>query len=108
MMKGLAKFPAEANVPTDKDKMSKILELYRNKLFPFHKLEEFMPPNDLSEEDIRRLMEVTGRIKEGEKSYEPFANYLEQKAIFEKRFGEWKGKKIGAGAGQNRESFFKK
>ena len=62
-MKGLAKFPAEANVSTGKDKMSKLLELYRNKLFPYHKLDEFMPPNEISEEDVRHLMEVTGRIK---------------------------------------------
>ena len=105
-MKGLAHFPAEANIPTGKDKMSQILELYRNKLFPYHKLEEFMPPNDISEEDLRRLMEVTGRIKEGEKTYEPFANYLEQRAIFEKKFGEWKGKKVSPAPGANR--FFNK
>ena len=65
-----------------------------------------MPPNDISEEDTRRLMEVTGRIKQGEKTYEPFANYLEQKAIFEKKFGEWKGKKVAHGPGANRRAFF--
>ena len=67
-----------------------------------------MPPIDINEEDIRRLMEVTGRIKQGEKTYEPFANYLEQKAIFEKKFGTWKGKKVASGPGANRRSLFNK
>ena len=35
-----------------------------------------MPPNDISDEDIIKLMETTGRIKQGEKVYEPFAEYL--------------------------------
>ena len=59
-----------------KEKMSALLEEYRDKLFPFHKLEQFVAPNDLNDEDIRRLMEATGRIKQGEKVYEPFAEYL--------------------------------
>ena len=77
----------------DKKKMALLVELYRDKLFPFHKLEEFLPPSDMSEDDIRRLMESTGRIKQGEKVYEPFAEYLNQRAIYEEKFGEWKTKK---------------
>ena len=39
------------------------------------------------------LMESTGRIKHGEKVYEPFAEYLKQKEIYEQKYGEWKVKK---------------
>lgn len=82
VLAGEVPFPPGIN-SVDKDKMSDLLELYRDKLFPFHKLEEFVPPNDMSEEDILRLMEATGRIKQGEKVYEPFAEYLKQRAIYE-------------------------
>lgn len=73
--------------------MAELLEEYRNKLFLYNKLEDFLPPHDLNDEDIRKLMESTGRIKQGEKVYEPFAEYLRQKAIYEQKFGKWKVKK---------------
>ena len=57
--------------------MSALLDEYRNRLFPQNmKLEEFLPPNEITEEELIKLMEVTGRIKQGEKVYEPFAEYL--------------------------------
>ena len=55
-----------------------------------------MPPNDITDEDIIKLMETTGRIKQGEKVYEPFAEYLKQRAIYEQKYGEWKTKKSAA------------
>ena len=92
VLAGEVPFPPGIDV-VDKNKMSDLLELYRDKLFPFHKLEDFMPPNDISDEDILKLMEATGRIKQGEKVYEPFAEYLKQRAIYEQKYGEWKTKK---------------
>ncbi len=38
-------------------------------------------------------MKVTGKLKKGDKVYEPFAEYLKQRAIYEHKFGEWKEKK---------------
>ena len=61
--------------------MAELLEEYRNKLFLYNKLEDFLPPHDLNDEDIRKLMESTGRIKQGEKVYEPFAEYLRQQEL---------------------------
>ena len=92
ILAGEVPFPPEA-FSIHKSKMSNLLEEYRNKLFPHHKLEDFMPPNDITDQDIRNLMEATGRIEKGEKVYEPFVEYLKQKAIYEERFGEWKVKK---------------
>ena len=62
MLEGEVPFPAGLK-NLDKEKMSALLEEYRNKLFLYNKLEEFMPPHDVCEEDIRKLMETTGRIK---------------------------------------------
>ena len=93
MLEGEVPFPAGLK-NLDKEKMSALLEEYRNKLFLYNKLEEFMPPHDVCEEDIRKLMETTGRIKQGEKVYEPFAEFLRQKAIYEQKYGEWKIKKV--------------
>ena len=95
IMAGEVNFPPEAG-KINKSKMSNLLEEYRNKLFPFHKLDDFMPPNDITEQDVRNLMEATGRIEKGEKVYEPFAEYLKQKAIYEEKYGEWKVKKSPA------------
>ena len=72
---GEVPFPPGIDESVNKGKMSDLLELYRDKLFPFHKLEDFIPPNDISDDDIIKLMESTGRIKQGEKVYEPFAEY---------------------------------
>lgn len=58
---GEVPFPAGTD-SIDKKKMGVILEEYRDKLFPFHKLQDFLPLSDLSEEDVRKLMECTGRI----------------------------------------------
>lgn len=38
-------------------------------------------------------MEATGRIKRGDKVYEPFAEYLKQRAIYDAKYGDWKEKK---------------
>lgn len=92
ILDGKVPFPAEAET-IDNEKMAEFLEDYRNKLFPTHKLEDFLPPCDISQDDIIRLMESTGRIKHGEKVYEPFAEYLKQKEIYEQKYGEWKVKK---------------
>ena len=51
VLAGEVPFPVGADV-MDLSKMSDLLELYRNKLFPFHKLEDFMPPHDMSQDDI--------------------------------------------------------
>ena len=96
IMNGEVPFPPGISEVIDKGKMSNLLELYRDKLFPFHQLEDFMPPNDITDEDIIKLMETTGRIKQGEKVYEPFAEYLKQRAIYEQKYGEWKTKKSAA------------
>lgn len=82
MLSGEIPFPVEIN-NIDNDKMAEFLEAYRDKLFPNHKLEDFLPPCDISAEDLRKLMESTGRIKQGEKTYEPYAEYLKQRAIYE-------------------------
>jgi len=47
IMSGKVPFPAEA-FESSPELMSSLLEEYRNKLFPFHKLEEFLPPSDMS------------------------------------------------------------
>mmetsp|Transcript_31714 Transcript_31714/g.42004 ORF Transcript_31714/g.42004 Transcript_31714/m.42004 type:complete len:95 (-) Transcript_31714:2046-2330(-) len=92
ILDGKVPYPAEAE-QIDNAKMAEFLEEYRDKLFPCHKLEDFLPPCDISNEDVLKLMERTGRIKQGEKVYEPFAEYLKQRAIYESKFGEWKTKK---------------
>ena len=92
VLAGEVPFPLGAQ-RMDKGRMSDLLEVYRDKLFPFHKLDEFLPPNDMSDNDILNLMKVTGKIKQGEKVYEPFAEYLKQRAIYEQKYGEWKTKK---------------
>ena len=53
--------------------MSGLLDQYRDKLFPHTKLDEFLPPNDMSSDDILKLMQATGKLKQGDKVYEPFA-----------------------------------
>ena len=53
-----------------------------------------MPPNDMTKEDIKKLMQRTGRIKQGEQAYEPFAEYLKQRLIYEEKYGEWKKGKM--------------
>ena len=92
IMAGEVPFPPEAE-QINNEKMAEFLEDYRNKLFPTHKLEDFLPPHDMSEDDLIRLMESTGRIKQGEKVYEPFAEYLKQKAIYEHKYGQYKTNK---------------
>lgn len=65
LISGEIPFPVEVD-QFDNAKMAEFLEDYRDKLFPCHKLADFMPPCDISEEDVRKLMESTGRIKQGE------------------------------------------
>ena len=48
----------------------------------------------MSEDDLIKLMETTGKIKQGEKVYEPFAEYLKQRAIYEEKYGEWMSQKM--------------
>ena len=55
ILAGEVPFPSGAT-KIDKDKMSGLLEEYRNKLFPYHSLDDFMPPNDMTKEDIKKLM----------------------------------------------------
>lgn len=75
--------------------MAQLLDEYRDKMFPHHKLSDFLPPHELTKNDVLQLMELTGKIKQGEKAYEPFAEYLKQRKIFEDKFNEWNGKKTG-------------
>ena len=92
LMQGKVPFPEGASDAPDIDSMRKLLEDYRFKLFPQSKLEDFLPPSNLTADDIRKLMEKTGRIKKGVAAYEPFAEYLKQKAIYEERFNKFKKK----------------
>ena len=77
----------------DKAQMAQILDEYRDKIFPHSQLADFLPPHELTQDDIQRLMELTGKIKQGEKAYEPFAEYLKQRKLYEDRFGEWQVRK---------------
>lgn len=43
--------------------MGHLLDEYRDKLFPHHKLADFLPPHELSKDDVQKLMELTGKIK---------------------------------------------
>ena len=56
--------------------MGELLAEYRDKLFPYHKLEDFVPPHEMNDTDVINLMRATGKLKQGEKVYEPFAEYL--------------------------------
>jgi hypothetical protein len=93
MLSGKVPLPAGHENIDNKEKMSVLLEEYRDKLFPHHKLQDFLPPNDINIEDVRKLMNKTGRRKKGENVYEPFAEYIKQVAIYEEKYGEWKLKK---------------
>lgn len=83
----------------DKQKMAELLEDDRRRFLN----PSISPQNDtldqvfnVQKDDVLKLMESTGRIRQGEKVFGTFAKYVKQRSIYDQKIDEWKMKKTSS------------